>query len=101
VEGSRKIAERILAEAPPTAADRVDYAFRMATARSPRDAEKKVLLAIYHRASARFHSDPAAATRLLHVGESKCSPRLDPAEIAAWSIVATTILNLDETITKS
>jgi hypothetical protein len=34
------------------------------------------------------------------VGEWKSDPRLDVSELAAWSMVSSTILNLDETITK-
>jgi hypothetical protein len=36
----------------------------------------------------------------LRVGESKADDRLDQAELAAWTMVASAILNLDETITK-
>jgi hypothetical protein len=46
----------------------------------------------------RQHSDQAA--ELLSVGASKSDPRLDPKELAAWTTVASIILNLDETITK-
>ena len=38
--------------------------------------------------------------RLIDVGESSRDSRLDPAELAAWTTVASVILNLDETITK-
>jgi hypothetical protein len=37
---------------------------------------------------------------LLRVGELKSNAKLDPAELAAWTTVASVILNLDETITK-
>jgi len=36
---------------------------------------------------------------LLSVGESKCDSGIDPGELAAWTTVASTILNMDETIT--
>ena len=43
-------------------------------------------------------------TRPLHsclaVGESPRDEELDPAELAAWTMVASVILNLDETVTK-
>ena len=42
----------------------------------------------------------ASAVKLLGVGESPRDRRLDPAELAAWTTVASVILNLDETITK-
>jgi hypothetical protein len=34
------------------------------------------------------------------VGEKKPDPKIDPAELAAWTTVARVILNMDETITK-
>jgi hypothetical protein len=45
----------------------------------------------------RHNSD--AARKLVGVGESNVDPAIDTNELAAWTIVATTILNLDKTIT--
>jgi hypothetical protein len=47
-----------------------------------------------------YKNHRSEAEKLLHVGESTYDPKLDPAELAAWTTVASTILNLDETITK-
>jgi hypothetical protein len=47
-----------------------------------------------------YRKDRAAALRPLTVGESPRDSRLDAAELAAWTTVASVILNLDETITK-
>jgi len=52
------------------------------------------------RQLAGFRHDKKAARDLLAVGEWKSDPRLDANELAAWSMVSSTILNLDETITK-
>ena len=41
-----------------------------------------------------------AALKLLSVGESPRDEKLDAAELAAWTMVASVILNLDETVTK-
>ena len=38
--------------------------------------------------------------KLLGIGESPRNEKLNPAELAAWTMVASTVLNLDETITK-
>ena len=51
-------------------------------------------------ALANYRQHPADANDLLGVGDSKTNPRLDPRELAAWTTVASVILNLDETITK-
>jgi hypothetical protein len=44
--------------------------------------------------------DPESAEQLLSVGESERRAELDVTQLAAWTIVASAILNLDETITK-
>ena len=49
---------------------------------------------------ASFQRSPRAALELLGVGESNYDKRFDPSELAAWTTVASVILNLDETITK-
>ena len=100
VEASRKLAERLMTEAGKDADARIDLAFRLTMARSPRSEEAEVLKGIYDQQLAVFRGDPAAADQLLKVGESPRDSKLDPAELAAWTTVTSVILNLDETITK-
>jgi hypothetical protein len=100
VEAARFLAARMLTQGGKTPIGRINYAFRMATGRSPNAQERARLLEQAQEALADFrqHSDQAA--ELLSVGASKSDPRLDPKELAAWTTVASIILNLDETITK-
>jgi hypothetical protein len=100
VEASRKLAERMTREGGKTPAERITLAFRLATARRPSDRELGVLTRIYDAQVAAYRRDPAAATKLLTVGESKRDESLDAAELAALATVAGVILNLDETVTK-
>ena len=102
VEAARKLAERMLKELPSAASpdDRIAFAFRLATARRPTAEEAGVLRRIYQEQLAVYRSNAEAATKLLSVGESPRDDKLDPLDLAAWTTVATTILNLDETITK-
>ena len=67
---------------------------------APKAAELDVLLQLYRAQLASYRADAASAARVLHVGESELPPALDPAQLAAWTMVASAILNLDETITK-
>ena len=46
-----------------------------------------------------YQQDQAYASKLLSVGDAKADSRLDPRELAAWTTLASMILNLDETIT--
>ncbi|HJQ27460.1 MAG TPA: hypothetical protein VKA60_26480, partial [Blastocatellia bacterium] len=79
---------------------RLRYAFRLATARWPSAQEASVLSDLLTRQLAVYRRDNKAALALLKVGESPLDPKLDVAETAAWTVVASAILNLDETITR-
>ena len=59
-----------------------------------------MLLRIAQDQIAVYRRNRAAAAQLLGVGEAARNQGLDSAELAAWTIVANVILNLDETITK-
>jgi hypothetical protein len=102
VEAARKLAERAIKEpgARATPDERIAFAFRLATARKPTAEELAVLKKIYDAQLAHYRSNAEAATKLLSVGESARDDKLDPIDLAAWTTVASTILNLDETITK-
>jgi hypothetical protein len=100
VEAARALAERALLEAVPDEKSRLSYVFRLATARTPNGKEIEVLRKLLRERQVGFRSDIKAATRLVQVGESERNHKLDVAELAAWTTVASVILNLDETITK-
>jgi hypothetical protein len=101
VEASRAFAQRILLEGGSTVESRIRYAFRLATARLPDQGETEVLESLLSEQLGEFRGNPAAATDLLAVGQFRHDPALDAAELAAWTTVATVLLNLDETVTKS
>ena len=101
VEAARKMAERVMIEGGPSLQERIAFAFRLAMARPPSIREKEVLLKVFDRELHKYQSDPSAAQKLLTVGESPRNEELDAARLAAWTIVSSTILNLDETVTKS
>jgi hypothetical protein len=60
----------------------------------------KVLSELLEAQRAAFRADPAAAAAYLAVGDYRAPADLDPVELAAWSTVASLLLNLDETLTK-
>ena len=99
VEAARALAERALLDGGKDRDRRLTFAFRLATARQPSAQELRVLRELLTAQLAHFRAQPKAALDLLSVGESKRKAQLDGAELAAWTTVASTILNLDETIT--
>jgi hypothetical protein len=100
VEAARALAERVLTSAGPTPEDRIELAFRLVLVRRPNAAEKQVLTASLARLKREFAADPAAARKLLAVGESKRDEKLDLIEHAAHAVLCSALLNLDEALTK-
>ncbi len=100
VEAARMLAQRAMLSEGATPADRITLAFRLATARKPSEGELTILLAGFQRQLEQFRRQPAAAEKLLHVGEAPLDARWDAGELAAYATVANLILNLDEVVTK-
>ncbi len=100
VEASRKFAERIM-QKEKTPAARLALAFRLATARQPTERETAILKRVLDKQLQTYQENPKAAEALLRVGESPRDEALSAAELAAYTIVASVILNLDEVVTKN
>jgi hypothetical protein len=100
VEAARALAERALRQAAKSPDERAALVFRLAASRDPSESERLVLVDLAARNVARYRREPEEARKLLAVGESKADGRMDAAELAGWTIVASVVLNLDETITK-
>jgi hypothetical protein len=99
VEASRALAQRALSEAGADPQARVRWIFREATARRATPAETRILLDLAQRQIDHYRKEPAAAAKLIAIGASKAG-NVEAVELAAWTMVASTVLNLDETITK-
>jgi hypothetical protein len=91
----------LLTETRATPKDRVSIAFQMALTRPGKPAEIKALVELYESQLARYQKDRPAAEKLLSVGESPRDPKLDIADLAAWTGVCNVILSLDEAVTRN
>jgi hypothetical protein len=100
VEASRALAQRAILEGGRDAKTRIGFAFRLATSRAPSNEEIRVLRTLLDGRLKTFRQDRQSALKLLAVGESPRNRRLDAAELAAYTTVASVIFNLDETISK-
>ncbi|MFN6201399.1 MAG: DUF1553 domain-containing protein [Acidobacteriota bacterium] len=100
VEAARVLAQRALREGGRDVNGRLGWIINRAVGRRATAAEMRVLRELLVRQQARYRRDKQAAGALIGVGDSKPDPSLDQAELAAWTIVSSTVLNLDETITK-
>jgi hypothetical protein len=100
VEAARRFAERIMREGGTTASQRAAYAMRLATGRQIDEAELELLVSVFERHRAAYEQNREAAQQLVSVGEAARDDQLDVVDLAAWTMVANLILNLDETVTK-
>ena len=100
VEAARVVAQRVMADINGPAEDRLQHAFVMATARTPRPEELEVLKRRFQKSLEVFRSNPAAASELVRVGEFPLHETLDIGELAAFTTVTSLILNLDEVVNK-
>ncbi len=100
VEAARGLAERILHENASGPEARARLLFRLATARTPDATQVAELGGAYRGHLATYTQDRMAACRLIRIGESRPDPKLDSAELAAWTMVANLVLNLDEVLNK-
>jgi hypothetical protein len=100
IEAARALAERMMREGGAKPEERLATGYRLATARKP-DAETLLLLRDgFGSRLAEFQADPASAKALIAHGASKPDPSLDPAELAAYTVSANVLLNLDRVVTR-
>ena len=101
VEAARVLAQRMLTETKSQdAGARINLGFQLATARVPNAKERQILRDLAEQLEAKYRKNPEAAGQLVHVGEKPVLQGLDETQLAAWTMVANAILNMDETITK-
>ena len=101
IEAARVLAERTLAQELKSEAARMDWLLQATLNRSPRAEELELLTQLLHSHRSQYRSDLEAAKKLIAVGDKAADNRFDAAELAAWTSVTRTVLNLHETITRN
>ena len=96
VEASRKFAERMMGNGGDEVEGRIAYGFRLATSREPARDEIRMLVSLYNEELNRFAAGEHDADALLSVGSSPRNKAYDIIELAAYTVIANTLLNLDE-----
>jgi len=100
-EAARALAERVLSEGGKTDSDRVAWLWRVVQSRTPDAEELKLVIASLEKQRAIYKKDPAAAKKVVHSGESKPKGAASDDEVAAWTMIANLVLNLDETLIRN
>jgi len=99
IEAARVLAQNALRTRADAAATLDDLS--RATLGRPLDPEEQAILEQSRQAFAhQFKAQPASAKLLLAVGATPVNSSLNPSELAAWTMVASQLLNLDEFLSK-
>lgn len=97
LEFAQALAVRLFREGGPSDEARLDYAFRLCLARAPRETERQVLLRLLARQQSALAAEPLEAARLVSTDRPA---DVEVPRLAAWTMAARVLLNLDEFITR-
>ena len=100
VEAARSLAERMMKEGGPSIRDRLTTGYRLATARSPDKQTLSILQKGFEERKIHFQENQEAAKQMISHGKKKPDENLESIELAAYTVTANVILNLDRVITK-
>jgi Protein of unknown function (DUF1553) len=100
IEAARALAQLALKDGGRTFESRLNLMTQRLIARPFRADETKVAKATFTSLEKFYAADQAAAAELLSVGETKADATLPPATLAAWTMLANQLMNLDEVLNK-
>tara|TARA_A100001015_G_C15044148_1_gene742185 strand:+ start:1334 stop:4522 length:3189 start_codon:yes stop_codon:yes gene_type:complete len=100
IEASRAFAQRILNSPAKSFSDRINWAFEVATGHPADDLRREVLKDAFEYQKEVFTKEPNRADELLKIGETVRDTSVNVQEHATWTILASMILNLDETLNR-
>jgi hypothetical protein len=100
IEAARHLAERALENGGDKEQSRIDFMARHLLLRPLRKDETKVAENVLDGLLTHYKSDPKDAEALISVGESKADKSLDRPTLAAYTMVANQLMNLDEVLNK-
>jgi len=100
VDAAQALAMRVWKEGGMTDDARADYAFRLCTGRKPAVGEKQSVLELLHDQTGYFEDRTMTAVEVASPDPKSPPKDVNLHKVAAWTMVARVLLNLDETITK-
>jgi len=100
VEAARTLAERVIREAGPLPEQRINRMGMILLARVPPPQMAAVLEKSFNEMQKHYAANPKDARSLVKIGEHKVDKSISEPELAAWTMIASEMLNLDETLNK-
>jgi hypothetical protein len=98
VEAARALGERMLRQGGATPEEKLTFAFRLAATRRPTARELQLLQLLHQEQIKLFRDEPESARKYLQTGDKPPAADLDPVELAAATVTANAILNLDAAV---
>lgn len=99
-EAARGLGERAM-KSTSDRGKRIDFIFKSVVSRLPGMEEKKIIARFFEKQFEKYQSAPEEAMKAITFGESESAKDLNSSELAAWSLVANLILNMDEAIVRN
>jgi hypothetical protein len=99
VEAARRLAARAV-QAAPDDRSRIDFITERLLARRLRPDEADIVNRSLEKLKSYYAATPDDAARLIEVGESPVDATVEPPELAAWTMLANQLMNLDEVLNK-
>jgi hypothetical protein len=100
IEAARVLAQNALQTSHKNVDKQVEYMASRLLARDLTDKERTIALQSYHDYLSYYKSEPRDAAKLIAVGDSKPLSNLSPPQLAAMTMLANELLNLDEVLVK-
>ena len=100
VEAARALAQRVIHETGTDTEQRINRMSEILLAHDAPPPMEAALETSFHQMQQHYAQDPKAAHSLVEVGEKKRDSSISEPELAAWTAVASEMLNLDETMNK-
>lgn len=100
IEAARHLAQRALQESGDKPEAKLEFMARSVLSRPLQSEEMKAVNAVLKDLLVHYEANPKDAAALIAVGESKADPKLAPPALAAYTMLANQLLNLDEVLSK-
>jgi hypothetical protein len=101
LEMAQAMGRRIIKEGGSITEERIRFALRIATSRPSKGEQVTALRNLFEKELARYRADSEAAKKLATDPLGPLPEGMDPAEQAAWTVVANVLLNLDAVLSRS
>lgn len=100
IEAARCAAEKLITNHPKSIDDCLTDAYRMLTSQTPTPQQHAVLAELFNQQRERFAAEPDQVDAFLKVGDAGFAETIDKADLGALTIVVSTLMNFDMSVTK-